>query len=192
MSSYPAIVVEPTADQVERFRRLSPAERYQWYVGVLRTTHGLATSEARERWRAVKQAQSGGFLSVVSAFVWALDRADFEEAARWVSSECIYDTGRAELTGVETILGSYSANHGWATRTFERIRYRSHVEGEAPGVAVVTFEDHTEHRGLAHRYRCQQEMHVGRSRLVERIVHREIEGQREALNAFFEKVGVRR
>ena len=35
----------------ERFRTLSAAERFAWWVGMLRLAHALSTPEARERWR---------------------------------------------------------------------------------------------------------------------------------------------
>ncbi|MBX3196674.1 MAG: hypothetical protein KF894_00855 [Labilithrix sp.] len=192
MSSRVDLTVRPTPDQLQRFRALTPAERYRWYVGVLTTTHQLATPEAKERWRALKQAQGGGFLAVVSAFAAALDRADFEGASRCLSAACTYEIGEAVVEGVDAIVDAYSANHRRATRAVERIRYRSSVEGTAPGVAVVTFEDRLEHRGQRHRYRCRQEMHVGRSKLVERIVHQEVDTERQALETFFASVGIRR
>lgn len=101
------LAVVPTSDQVRRFRALSPSERYRWIVGMLMTTHGLASPEAKQRWQQLRQAQSGGFLSVVSAFARSLDRADFDEASRWLSPRCTYDTGTLVLDGIEAIVSAY-------------------------------------------------------------------------------------
>lgn len=182
----------PTRDQCDRFRALSPAERFRWFAGLLRTTHGLASARARDRWRSIKQAQSGGFLSIISSLVRSLDRAEFDVAANCLSASCTYEIRGEVVEGTGAVVHTYATNHAWAVRTLDRLRYRSRVEGTAPGVAIVTFEDHIEHQGKRHLYRCEQQMSVGRSKLVERILHRELDGEREALARFFESVGVRR
>ncbi len=184
MSDPVDLSVRPTVEQVARFRALTPAERYAWLANVLRTVHALAPREAQARWRALKQAQSGGFLSIVCALARALDRAEFESAARCLNAECVYESPTGVLRGVEPIVASYLESHARATQRLDRIRYQSRVEGTAPGVAVITYEDHIQHRGRSHVYRCRQEVSVGRSRLVERIVHHEIEDEQRRLDLF--------
>jgi hypothetical protein len=173
--------VLPTPDQLRRFRALSPAERYRWFVGLLTTTHGLASPEAREGWRALKQAQSGGFLSVVSTFARALDRADFDDLSRCLSPECLYEARDAVLQGVDAVVAAYSVDQQRVARV-DRLRRRSRVEGVAPGVAVITCEHRFEHRGVQHCFRYRQQISVGRSRLVERIVDDESLGRHACLD----------
>lgn len=82
------------------------------------------------------------------------------------------------------IVASYRAAHERAVSTLDGIVYRSSLEAIAPGTVRVRFEDIIEVGGRTHRYRCVQEMSVGRSKRVERIVHGELEGERAALEAF--------
>ncbi len=187
------LAVRPTADQVRRFRSLTASERYAWLASMLETMHSLASADTKAQWRRMKHAQSGGFLSVANTFATALDRAAFDAALGCLTADCSYDSDRGTtLSGPERIIGSYRDNHAWASRTIERVRYRSHVEGIAPGTARIVFEDLLEHRGLSHRYRCAQDVSVGGSRLIERIIHRELEGERPALEAFLARAGIRR
>ena len=48
------LVSAPTADQIERFARLTPEERFRWLVDLLALCHELATPEVRASWRAHK------------------------------------------------------------------------------------------------------------------------------------------
>jgi hypothetical protein len=192
MSERVELGTRPTADQLARFRTLSPSARYAWLASMLELMHGLATDETRLRWRALRQAESGGFLGVATGFARALDHGDFQSAARCLSSECVYQFNGKRHRGVEAVIGAYRENHTWAERTLERVEYRSHVEGLRPGDALVTFEDRIEHRGQRHLYRCQQELSVGRSRLIETITNREMAGERASLAVFFDSIGVRR
>jgi len=177
--------VRPTPDQERRFRALSMSERYAWLASMLQTMHSLATDETRAQWRAMKEAQSGGFLSVAHAFARALGRAVFDEAARCLSPAIRYESSDGTMSGVERIVASYRDNHRWFLQHIDRVHQRSHVEALAPGVARITFEDRLEHRGLSHVYRCVDEVSVGRSKFIECIVHSEIDGEREALEEFF-------
>lgn len=177
------LVSRPSEEQLRSFRALSMAERYAWLTSVLRTTHRLATDETRAKWRARKQAQ-GGFVASALALVRALDGADFEAAVAAIHSSAVYVKGEETICGAATIIASYRASHERAVATLDRIVYRSSFEVIAPGTVRVRFEDHIEVGTRTHRYRCEQDMTVGRSKRVERIVHRELEGERAALDAF--------
>ena len=56
MSSTPrrSLASRPTADQVERFRRLTPEQRLQWALDTLVLCYELATPEARAKWHEHK------------------------------------------------------------------------------------------------------------------------------------------
>ncbi|HEY8924084.1 MAG TPA: hypothetical protein VIU64_06860, partial [Polyangia bacterium] len=47
----------PTADQIARFARLTPEERFHWLVDLLALCYELATPEARASWHQQKTAQ---------------------------------------------------------------------------------------------------------------------------------------
>ncbi len=96
-----------------------------------------------------------------------------------------FGTGSGVLRGVD-VVSAYATSHAWEAGAIERVRRRSRIEAVGPGVVRV------EHRGQTHRYQCQQEMTVGRSKRVERIVHREVDGQRPALDALFAAVPIQR
>jgi len=184
------LVSRPTDEQLRRFRALTPAERYRWLSSLLRTTHALANETTRASWRERKQAAGTGFVAIVAALVRALDRADFEAAAAAIEPSAVYEKDGITHSGVAAIVASYRASHERAVATLDRIVYRSSFEAIAPGIVRVSFEDHIEVGELRHRYRCEQEMTVGRSRRVERIVHRELEGERAALDAFLSHASV--
>ncbi len=49
-----ALTSRPTADQIERFAKLTAEERFQWLVDTLSLCHELATEETRAAWRRHK------------------------------------------------------------------------------------------------------------------------------------------
>lgn len=123
----------------------------------------------------------------VPALVDALDRADFEAAAALIAPDAIYEKDGETITGASAIVASYRASHERATSTLDRIVYRSSCREIGAGTFRVAFEDHIELDGRAHCFRCEQDMSVGPSKLVERIVHRELDGERAALEVFLSK-----
>jgi hypothetical protein len=116
----------------------------------------------RASWRERKQTSGAGFVAKVAVLVRALDHADFEAAEAALDPGAVYEKDGVSITGGPAIVASYHPS-----RTVR-----------------VHFEDHIEVDGRRHCYRCEQEMMVGRSKRVERIVHHELSGEREALEAF--------
>jgi hypothetical protein len=55
--SCPDLVSRPTPDQIERFSKLTAAQRFFWLTDMLALCYELATPEARAAWRKHK---SGG------------------------------------------------------------------------------------------------------------------------------------
>jgi hypothetical protein len=57
MSDPPEASLEtrPTAEQIERFSRLSPEERFHWLMDMLALCYELATPEARASWAEHKR-----------------------------------------------------------------------------------------------------------------------------------------
>lgn len=54
----------------------------------------------------------------------------------------------------------------------------------------VYFSDFLKHKGLEHYYKCKQRIHFSSKGLVEKIVHMELPGEREKLNAYYQQVGL--
>ena len=122
-----------------------------------------------------------------------LDADDFPAARALLADGCVYEARRETLRGPDAIVDSYRAASEWALRTFDEVRYESAVESVSGGTARVTFVDYLLKAGHGwHRYRCQQELTVGSDGRIVHIVHREMPGEREALEAFFEACGVQR
>lgn len=125
-------------------------------------------------------------------FATALDAEDYPALAEVLSDECRFVTSRETLVGPEAIVASYRSASLWAKANIGHVHYESTVHEGAGGSAVVTFIDRLEHDGLTHTYACEQEVCVDVRERICRIVHRELPGQREAVETFLRRIGVRR
>jgi hypothetical protein len=125
----------------------------------------------------------------VRALARALDADDFEAAARWISLGCEYDARGEILRGREAIIASYAASSAWG-REHLSVAYTSEVEPPIGREVPVLFTDDLGHGERTHRYRCRQRFTVGGDGLIERIMHEEIPGEREKLEAFFRQCGI--
>lgn len=129
----------------------------------------------------------------VAALAQALDRDDFAAAARFIAPGCVYQTGARAIAGAPAIAASYADAAAWGRRQFDEVRYESAVEAPGGATAAVTFTDYLlKAGGRWHRYRCRQAFTVNAAGLVVRIVHHELPGEREALDAYFRECGVER
>ncbi len=123
---------------------------------------------------------------MVDRLAHLLDADDFSAARALLADDCVYETGSETLRGPDEILASYAGASARARRTFDEVRYESEVESVAGATACVTFTDYLLKAGHRwHRYRCRQELTVGADGRIVRIVHRELPGERQALQAFF-------
>jgi limonene-1,2-epoxide hydrolase len=130
---------------------------------------------------------------VVAQLALALDRDDFPAAAACLAPDCEYETGRETLHGPAAIIASYAAASAWARRALDDVRYESAVEPARGNVVPVRFTDYLmKAGGRWHRHRCVQEFEVGAAGLIVRIVHVELPGEREALDAYFLALGIER
>lgn len=131
--------------------------------------------------------------AIVTRLAQALDADDFSAARECLAEDCVYVGHEDTSHGAEAILASYADASAWAHRTFDEVRYASEV-GPAAGPAVpVTFTDYLlKAGGRWHRYRCRQEFTVGEAGRIVRIVHHELAGEREALDAYFAECGIER
>jgi len=103
-------------------------------------------------------------LEAAKRFATALDDEDYAALEMLLADECRYDSPRGMLLGADVVIDT----------------------------AVVTFLDKFEHAGNRHTYSCEQLLHIDTSGRICRIVHIEIPGEREAVDAFLDSIGVRR
>jgi hypothetical protein len=130
--------------------------------------------------------------AVAAALARALDADDFVTVRSLLADDCVYETGRETLRGPEAIVSSYAGASAWARRALDEVRYASEVAPAAGAEVTVTFTDYLFRAGGGwHRHRCRQTFTVSGGR-VARIVHDEIEGEREALDAYFRACGIER
>jgi hypothetical protein len=126
-----------------------------------------------------------------SALAAALDAEDYATARGLIADACVYEAPRGQVTGAESIVASYADAGAWAKRTFSEVRYESRVEPVAEAIVAVEFIDYLLAGGFGwHRYRCRQEFTFGAGDRVVRIVHRELPGEREELNAYLARCGL--
>lgn len=138
-------------------------------------TRGVTRSDAR---------------TVAAMFAEALDRDDFDAARELLADDCEYDTGDGIVRGAGAVLAPYRETSQKARRTFDEIVYESEVERVDGARATILFTDRLRHAGRRHAFRCHQVIEVDGRGLVTRIEHREIDGEREKLEAFFRAAGV--
>ena len=129
--------------------------------------------------------------AIVAGLVCALDADDFPAARAFLAGDCVYETGSETRQGPDAILASCAAASAWARRAFDDVRYASEVGPASGATAAVTFTDYLlKAGGRWHRHRCRQEFTVGAGGRIVRIVHRELPGEREALEAYFRECGI--
>jgi hypothetical protein len=141
----------------------------------------------------VDRVEPRGSREVVGRLARCLDADDFAGARALLADDCLYRVGDEVHRGPEAILASYRAASARAHALFDEVRYQSEVESTAAAIASVTFTDYLFKVGCGwHRHRCRQEFTVGADGRVVGIVHREIPGEREALDVYLRKCGIER
>jgi len=125
-----------------------------------------------------------------TALAHALDRDEFATAEAMLAAGCVYESPYGLLEGPAAIMASYRGNAESAVNKFDRIEYESRVDAIDDASARITYFDRITHKGKTHEFSCCQIVTVGDDGVIVRIVHEEIPGKREALNAFYAEIGV--
>jgi hypothetical protein len=133
-----------------------------------------------------------GALTVARALATALDASDYNAARNLMDTECAYDPGTRTITGREAIIASYREADDWGRTTLDQVVFKSTVCMLADRRAAIDYLDRLRHRGHAHDHRCRQIVTVNDDGLVAHIEHVDLPGEPEALQTFFEQVGVQR
>lgn len=130
---------------------------------------------------------------VATSLARALDHNDFITAADWMATDCVYEVRDEVIVGSVPILASYADTATWAERAFDEIRYESEI-GEPKGdtVAVLYTDYLMKVPGKWHKHRCRQHLTVGAEGRVVRIVHEDLPGETESLEAYFAECGIER
>jgi hypothetical protein len=131
-------------------------------------------------------------LEAAKRFATALDAEDYAALEMLLADECRYDSPRGMLLGADVVIDSYRKAASWTKSNIQHVRYQSTARRDSADTAVVTFLDKFEHFGNRHTYTCEQRLHIDTSGRICRIVHIEIPGEREAVDAFLDSIGVRR
>lgn len=123
-------------------------------------------------------------LEVATQFARALDEEDYPAARALLAPDCDYEIRGDTHRGPDAIVASYKGNGDEAARKFDTIEYDSAVRLEAPTRAVIQFTDRIRHAGQSFTHICEQHVTVNADRLITRIEHRDLPGERERLEAF--------
>lgn len=119
----------------------------------------------------------------------ALDANDFDAASYFLADDCVYEIGTQRIVGRDKIIGSYKGNADWAKSAIDEVMLESQISADDNGF-LITYTDKITHKGLKHIYRCQQILSLNEQGLVIKILHREIPGEKEGLQAFEAKAGI--
>ena len=126
---------------------------------------------------------------VVTRLAIALDTCDWAAATAVLDESCAYCIGDDVHHGPDAIIASYRRAHERAVQMFDCIEYESAVACQDDH-CVIRYADHVEYGGHTHTHACEQDVWVSEAGLIVRIVHRDVPGERDALNRFLRRCGL--
>ena len=128
---------------------------------------------------------------LATGFARCLDNNDFSGARQYLATDCKYLYEDVELRGPNAILASYEGNYLSAKDFLDEIIFESEVEPLEENSVKVHYLDRLRKGDHWHEHRCQQELHFLDGK-ISRIGHIDLAGEKEKLNAFFQRVGIKR
>ena len=131
-------------------------------------------------------------LLAATRFAEALDAEDCGALNELLAPDCTYVACDGTHRGQDAIVRSYRSAGAWAKSHIASVVYESRVRPESGHKAVATFVDRLQHAGVAQVYACEQVLEFAADGSICRITHRELSGERAALGAFLQQVGVTR
>ncbi len=123
-------------------------------------------------------------------FAKALDEDDFESARAYLAQSCRYLTGKEVLKGPDAIIQSFREGSDKAKRIFDQVNFGSEVLGVEGNRATVQFTDLIQIKGQNLVYSSRQHLEFRADGLITQILHEEIPGELEALEAVLKRLGV--
>jgi hypothetical protein len=122
----------------------------------------------------------------VEAFAKALDAEDYIGARELVSDSCVYEIRGTLIKGGDAVIASYRENGEAGRKRFDNVFYESSVSLLGQDRARIDYTDIVNHEGGTHIHRCAQEVDFDESGKIVRVVHIDLPGEAEALEAFKE------
>jgi ribosomal protein S18 acetylase RimI-like enzyme len=156
------------------------------------SANGYQTEKRINMGKRLSQGTSGSEPLRASAerFTKALDEDDFDSAKAYLARSCRYLKGGKVLRGPETIIQSYREGSDRAKRIFDHVDYGSEILRVDGNRVTVQFTDLIQIKGQTIVYSSKQHLEFGEDGLIIRIVHEEIPGELEALQATLKRLGV--
>ena len=114
----------------------------------------------------------------------ALDQEDYESARSWMEDDCVYEIRGETIVGADKIIASYRENAEAGRDRFDSVCFESSVSSIGDGRVRIDYTDIVTRSGDTLIHRCAQLVEFGESDQACRIVHEDLEGEREALEAF--------
>ena len=153
---------------------------------------GYQTVKLINMTKSLSQGTSGSeFLRARAArFAKALDEDDFESAKTYLAQSCRYSVGEKELNGPEEIIQSFREGSDKAKRIFDQVDYGNEILKIDENRVTTQFTDLIQIKGQTLVYSSRQHSEFGEDGLIVRIVHEEIPGELEALEAVLKRLGV--
>ena len=156
------------------------------------SANGYQTEKRINMGKRLSQGISGSepLRANAERFTKALDEDDFDSAKAYLARSCRYLKGEKVLRGPETIIQSYREGSDRAKRIFDRVDYGSEILRVDGNRVTVQFTDLIQIKGQTIVYSSKQHLEFGEDGLITRIVHEEIPGEPEALQATLKRLGV--
>lgn len=132
----------------------------------------------------------GSLRARAERFTKALDEDDFESAKASLARNCRYLVGEKDLHGPEAIIQSFREGSDRAKRVFDNVDYGSEILKIDENSVTAQFTDLIQIKGQTLVYSSRQHLEFGEDGLIIRIVHEEIPGELETLEAILKRVGV--
>ena len=125
-------------------------------------------------------------------FADVLDDRQYDSLSEVLAADCEYVFRDNVVSRVAGIIETYRENTEWGFDIFDAIEFESSVTAETPDTVAVTFVDRLYFQDASHEHRCRQVLTIDEAGRITRIVHVDLDGESEALEAFFVACGIER
>jgi len=130
---------------------------------------------------------------MVERLAEALDADDFDRVEACLHPDVDYRIGGATHHGSAAVVASYRTGSELAQRLFDQVDYGHTIVESAPGPTVrVDFSDLLRVSGALFEHHSVQDITVHSNGTIIAIVDQPVAGQRELLDAFMDRHGLRR
>jgi hypothetical protein len=132
-------------------------------------------------------------MDLVERLAEALDGDDYATAASVMADRVEYAIGERRLRGPDSVVASYRGSSETAHRLFDRVEYGHHVvPTDDPNTFRVSYSDTLSVAGETLEHMAEQHVTVVPGEGVVRIVNVDLPGERERVDAFMRRHGLRR